>query len=118
MTTDIEKESEASLLKAAEAARKALKEYTGGWEQTWDTAFIAGHAHAQRWISVKERMPETEGRYLVFPIGKYYGEVVNFTLWPYDEIPSRNFFYDNDGMLHVVTPTHWMPLPPAPKGEE
>ena len=73
---------------------------------------------SEDWIECSERLPEEDGRYLVFPIGKYYGEVVNFTKWHYEEIPSNSFFFEHYEMLHVITPTHWMPLPAPPKVPE
>ena len=70
---------------------------------------------SMEWIKCSDRLPEIEGRYLVYPIGKYYGEVVTFTKWHYDEIPSNSFFFEHHGMLHLVEPTHWMPLPQTTK---
>ena len=63
-----------------------------------------------KWISVEERLPEKEGRYLcVVRIGKsgaVYVRVMNGDSYGF----SLDHIYDDDV-------THWMPLPEPPKGE-
>lgn len=63
------------------------------------------------WISVKERLPEQEGEYLVHR-SPYYHDIVS---------------YENDTWIGVglygelikaINVTHWMPLPEPPKGED
>lgn len=76
------------------------------------------------WISVKDRLPNNSGDYLVWPDGKYHGHEVRFTVYEfkgdYDTIPCNSFYYaspdDCSGScnLHVIEPTHWMPLPDPP----
>lgn len=64
----------------------------------------------QDWISVKDRLPEKEGRYLcVKQIGKsgaVYVQVMNGDSYGF----SLEHIYHDDV-------THWMPLPQPPKGE-
>ena len=65
------------------------------------------------WISVKDRLPEKMGSYLVVLCGG-----------PHDLIPDIAYFYpDWEPNSKWATPrgcatvTHWQPLPPLPKGE-
>ena len=58
----------------------------------------------QGWISVKDRLPETFKDVLVFRNGKVAVDHHEENGW---------FAYDFKGRRA----THWMPLPPAPKGE-
>ena len=59
------------------------------------------------WISVKERLPDKKGEYLVAvnrtSNGKPRGQTVN-TAW---------YGYRHDGGFHEAI-THWMPLPDPP----
>ena len=55
---------------------------------------------AQEWISVDDAEPEISGDYLVFSNG-----------WVNESFYSETNGWDRD------TVTHWMPLPPQPKGE-
>ena len=53
------------------------------------------------WISVKDRLPDTDGEYLCTWNG-YIGVLI----------------YDREqGYFHHNKVTHWMPLPELPKGE-
>lgn len=64
----------------------------------------------QEWISVQERLPEIEGKYLA------YTRKGTIAICDY-----RSYFMTKEGALsepqfdYLVT--HWMPLPEAPKGE-
>jgi hypothetical protein len=70
-------------------------------------AFLAGYQAAQQWISVKEQLPEYDVEVLTFETGNYKVNAVSkYTQWWWD---SDEGFQRN--------PTHWMPLPAAPKGE-
>lgn len=83
-------------------------------------AFVAGYAAAQRWIPVTERLPEEDGeRVLVYPVGKYYGEVLTFCKYPRqgDGVKANSFIWTCEGITHMEDITHWLPLPAAPKGE-
>jgi hypothetical protein len=77
------------------------------------------------WISVKERLPEEKGKYLVynggFAVGVGYMKVAWFT-HRYDGVEEhllgRTMWYDYDseyGDYEIRSVTHWMPLPEPPK---
>lgn len=63
----------------------------------------------QEWISVEDRLPENDGRYLcnvqsfAFP-GMFYQAILR-----YDKVGFR------DGSIYTDDVTHWMPLPEPPK---
>ena len=62
------------------------------------------------WISVKDRLPEKRGDYLIYN--------TDGIVWPYWYNPEDKRWYDNCGYL-TESVTHWMPLPEPPKkGEE
>ena len=79
-------------------------------------------AHRQRWIPCSERMPETDGPYLVVNkatgwIGVYnFSRVKNF---PYFG-PQENAWWrlDDDWYPQSCNVTHWMPLPEPPEEGE
>ena len=58
----------------------------------------------QEWISVGERLPESDGEFLVW--NDFYGAIVGH-YW------ARGKYF----ISKAVTVTHWMPLPEPPKGE-
>ena len=98
-----------------------------------DALAIADHlvsngVTVQEWISVKDRLPENDGSYLVtmnsFGGRKYIGvrwfakdgEMVN----EYELAGQENVWYYHDsewGYISIDSVTHWMPLPQPPKGE-
>ena len=95
----------------------------------WATeqAYKNGKADALKWISVKERLPEQDGAYLVFRKWHNftYTEVWKFskdarTVDKYDFTRKwENVWYEYDSEVgHYTTEdvTHWMPLPDFPKG--
>ena len=72
---------------------------------------IANGVTVQEWISVKDRLPESDGECVlialrcgVVDIGWYYKQ---FGCW---KIEFVNRYEDGEN-------THWMPLPQPPKGE-
>lgn len=80
------------------------------------------------WISVKDRLPEKEGRYLVLTSGIFGIKIAMFTMslkrhFDYmfeDGEPDRPGFYDWDSEDDWIEDgvTHWMHLPALPKEEE
>jgi hypothetical protein len=80
------------------------------------------------WISVKDRLPEEDGQYLVFQKHTYgtYTAVLRFAkdarkVDKYDFHRGwENVWYRYDsewGYLTIDDVTHWMPLPQPPKEE-
>ena len=82
----------------------------------------------QEWISVKDRLPQEDGSYLVtinsFNGCKYIdvrwfakdGEAVD----KYELAGQENvwYYYDSEwGYISIDSVTHWMQLPERPKGE-
>lgn len=73
------------------------------------------------WVSVKDRLPEKEGRYLVLTSGIFGIKIAMFTMslkrhFDYmfeDGEPDRPGFYDWDSEDDWIEDgvTHWMPLP-------
>ena len=71
---------------------------------------IANGVTVQEWISVKDRLPEKKGTFLVCTKNDFYGT----------KNIAKVRFYDGEwhgtgGIWSNVT--HWMPLPEMPKGE-
>lgn len=80
------------------------------------------------WISVKERLPDKDGRYLCYTDTDYgYPiEIASFAtnLYEVDEYDFEDekragwYCYDgNWGFNEIEDITHWMPLPDAPQKE-
>ena len=62
------------------------------------------------WISVDERLPEKDGKYLVYDLGQHRGvsaEEIRIT-----HFKSGDRYHDYMWRNHF---SHWMPLPEAPK---
>jgi hypothetical protein len=70
--------------------------------------YNAGYRKQSEWISVEERLPEVRQRVLLYS----HHDGVN-TGYRADEI--GRFYVDKS---YPYRPTHWMPLPEAPKGGE
>ena len=81
----------------------------------WDKKveyLIANGVTVQEWISVKDRLPEKSGDYLVLT---YNGFIERLS---YSE--RHNTFNADDRLMYAecaIPCTHWMPLPQPPKGE-
>ena len=80
------------------------------------TNLLSHGVTVQEWISVTDRFPE-EGEYVLCVLkGFHYGgkiQVCKFV--PADKFKDKPYFeHFRNGFPSV---THWMPLPPPPKGE-
>ena len=89
---------------------------------------LANGVTVQEWISVKDRLPEKDGAYLVTT--NSFGDRQSVKLrWfakdgenvdAYDLAGQKDVWYLYDiecGYVSIKTVTHWMPLPLPPKGE-
>ena len=73
---------------------------------------IANGVTVQEWISVKDRLPEENGRYLT--ANKRWDDKISvFDLW----FDSGFWYIDMVDEVFDFEVTHWMPLPNPPKGE-
>ena len=96
------------LMEQAADAIEELQRQIDGWIEQERKALIKS---LPRWISVEERLPETNGYYLayvessLFPNG-YYHNLLKFI---------DGDFIEDHMVIHRVT--HWMPLPAPPKEE-
>lgn len=74
------------------------------------------------WISIKDRLPEKDGRYLCYRrsyVGDgSYCDILRYGTI-YDSGKRRTFyFFDSDyGDVEAGNVTHWMELPEPPEGE-
>ena len=88
---------------------------------------LANGVTVQEWISVKDRLPEDSGCYLVVYRDKYNGSIsiafdmyvkCNVGEWWESEFAcdiTKQFLWA--AKLQEQEVTHWMPLPQPPKGE-
>ena len=88
---------------------------------------LANGVTVQEWISVKDRLPEDSGCYLVVYRDKYNGSIsiafdmyvkCNIGEWWESEFAcdiTKQFLWAT--RLQEQEVTHWMPLPQPPKGE-
>lgn len=92
-----------TLLKTYDTINEIYDKHIKKWLYA-DTVDIAPDT---KWISVKERLPENKGRYIIYVRGPE-----PFVSW-FDGYRFRTI-----GIAPFVYPaTHWMPLPAAPKAE-
>ena len=88
---------------------------------------LANGVTVQEWVSVKDRLPEDSGCYLVVYRDKYNGSIsiafdmyvkCNIGEWWESEFAcdiTKQFLWAT--RLQEQEVTHWMPLPQPPKGE-
>lgn len=71
------------------------------------------------WISVKDRLPERYIEVLVYPRPMDFALTADYGYDSNKNLGWRYYEYENGfGVVsHKCNPTHWMPLPPPPKGE-
>ena len=106
----------------------AMDEYTA-MEESYKNGYDKGYADATpKWISVKDRLPDKDGKYLVFEKGSYANQIRTLQFAKdgrkvdkYDFHRGwKNVWYRYDsewGHITIDSVTHWMPLPQPPKGE-
>jgi hypothetical protein len=64
------------------------------------------------WISVKDRLPEADGIYLVYIVANNEPKNKSIITLYYTNLSKRFVYYDND---NIFTVTHWCYLPEPPK---
>ena len=64
------------------------------------------------WISVKDKLPEDSGEYLVYIVANNEPKNKSIITLYYTNLSKQFVYYDNDNLFTV---THWMPLPEPPK---
>ena len=102
-----------------EEMAKVLKDYTKKNNIMASHVILEGYAEElykagfckQEWISVEDRLPEENGRYLVF-VKVSHQLLENITIL---SILKYNKGQGFDVYSIAETVTHWMPLPEAPK---
>lgn len=110
--------------KQVEEMRKDIFAAFGGyakWEEDWqslaEAVYNAGYRKQSEWISVDERLPETEGDYLVWNKEQKRIEIRFFYRlppnYPVESHPEIREYFGNFADYKRIT--HWMPLPEAPK---
>lgn len=76
-------------------------------------AMLQGAEPVQEWIPCSERMPDVDTRVLLY-FPDYGGHIEDGCIGDEGDGPYH-YFFDGDSLRHE--PTHWMPLPAAPKQE-
>ena len=76
------------------------------------TNLLSHGVTVQEWISVKDRLPEENGRYLT--ANKRHDDKIDvFDLW----FDGGFWYIDDEDDMFDFEVTHWMPMPQPPKGE-
>lgn len=85
------------------------------------TQWAAIGMKAPQWISVKDRLPDKDGKYLIvwkgtvsyIDIAYFLENLCDNPQFEYEDVPEVPGFYkgDGDGDWIVSGVTHWMPLP-------
>lgn len=70
------------------------------------------------WISVKDRMPDKVGSYLVCVGTSVFAANYMPTHCAYSQCVEAGFCSDLFGFIKLLNVTHWMPLPKPPKEGE
>ena len=88
--------------------------YTSEYVQNEEVAshLIENGVTVQEWISVDDRLPQENGRYLT--ANKRWDDKINvFDLW----FEGGFWYVDGEDDVFDFEVTHWMPMPAPPKGE-
>lgn len=84
---------------------------------------IVERGRHMEWISVKDRLPEENGRYLVYKVCSY-GNYIDIARWTSnyegfeEHLNDKAIWYKYDsefGDYEIDGITHWMSLPESPK---
>ena len=81
---------------------------------TYETvaSYLMSHGvTVQEWVSVKDRLPEESGMYIV-TANDGHAQRVSFVQWQ-----KKNRMWNLTGERSYWRVTHWMPMPHPPKGE-
>lgn len=103
-------------------------QYLGGLEEKLADHLLANGVTIQQWIPVSERLPERNGKYMVYASvrGHKYVDCVSFAqdlyrIDPFDfhgRKGKSGFYYDNEyGFGEYGGVTNWMHLPEPPQEE-
>ena len=85
---------------------------TGSFTEYLADHLISNGVTVQEWISVDDRLPQENGRYLT--ANKRWDDKINvFDLW----FDGGFWYVDGEDDVFDFEVTHWMPMPNPPKGE-
>ena len=73
--------------------------------------YIVNGVTVQEWISVKDRLPEKR-EFVLFSTGNENIDKIH-----YGYLCGGDRWIDRCSEMYYHDVTHWMPMPPAPKGE-
>lgn len=114
------------LMKVEECAGHTI-DYAAGWKACID--WVRTLPTVDGWISVKDRLPGEDGRYLVYNMS-YCNAVALVTSFSTclenvedyafegEKRPGWFSYDDEYGYYEIDGVTHWMPLPEPPKEED
>ena len=97
--------------KLVELIRKGARGHTFMPTETIANYLVENGVTVQEWISVKDRLPEESGMYIV-TANDGHAQRVSFVLWQ-----KKNRVWNLTGARSYWRVTHWQPMPQPPKGE-
>ena len=101
--------------KLVELLKEIVAIQEGGFgdpRRTYETvaSYLMSHGvTVHEWVSVKDRLPEESGMYIV-TANDGHAQRVSFVQWQ-----KKNRMWNLTGAISYWRVTHWMPLPPAPE---